>query len=173
VFISFERFLATNYPLKHRSIFSEKAVKIGIFAIWIIVTIQCGVVFLTTRFVYIEEFYHCMLDLENSKEMASMVLHLGYLLPLLILICRNVLIIKAVLKSRRFVLEHAAASQRNNFGFCKQHRASLLTITIVVVFLILWTPYFIVGSSLAFEIVSLPKEFISASLLHGNCKCIS
>ena len=101
VFISFERFLATNYPLKHRSIFSKKAVKIGLLVIWIFVTIQCGVVFLTTRYVYIEEFYHCMLDVENSKEMALMVFHLGYLLSLLILICCNVLIMKAVLKSRR------------------------------------------------------------------------
>jgi hypothetical protein len=101
LFIRFERFLATNYPLKHRSIFSKKAVKIGLLVIWIFVTIQCGVVFLTPRYVYIEEFYHCMLDVENSKEMALMVFHLGYLLPLLILICCNVLIMKAVLKSRR------------------------------------------------------------------------
>ena len=165
VFISFERFLATNYPMKHRSFFTKEVVKIGILVIWVFVTIQCGVVFLTTRYVYIEEFYHCILDFGNSKEAPLMVFHLAYLLPLLILICCNVLIVKAVLKSRRFASEHSAASQRNNVGFCKEHQASLLTITIIVVFLILWTPYCIAASSLAFEIFSLPKEFMFASLL--------
>ena len=165
VFISFERFLATNYPLKHRSIFTTNAVKIGLLVIWLIPTALCGATFLTPRYVHIENFHHCMLDMENSKEATMVLIHLGYFVPLLILVCCNVLIIKAVLKSRRFASEHAAASQRNKVGFCKEHQASLLTITIIVVFLFLWSPYFIVASSLAFKIYSLPKKVMYASLL--------
>ena len=106
-----------------------------------------------------------MLDMDNSKEATMVMIHLGYFVPLLILVCCNVLIIKAVLKSRRFASEHAADSQRNNVGFCKEHQASLLTITIIVVFLFLWMPYFIAASSLASKIFSLPKQFIYASFL--------
>ena len=164
VFISFERFLATNYPLKHRTIFTKKAVKIGLLVVWLFGIVLCGVFFTTGRYMYIKEFDHCMVDVRKKKQWLVVVC-LGFPLPLVILLCCNVFIVKAVLKSKRFVSEHSAASPRKNVGFCKEHRTSLLATTIIGMFILLWSPYFIAASSLTFEIFSLPKKFVSTSLL--------
>jgi hypothetical protein len=67
VFISFERFLATNYPLKHRTIFTKKAVKIGLLVVWLFAIVLCGVFFTTGRYMYIKEFDHCMVDVRKKK----------------------------------------------------------------------------------------------------------
>lgn len=164
-FVSVERFLATNYPLRHRSIFTRKVVKIGLLFIWIFSTLVCVVSFITERFVYIEKFYHCMLDWENSKEFALVLFGLAYVFPLLSLLCCNVLIIKAVWKSRRFMSAHTSGSSRNGAGFFKGHRTTLLTVAVIVAFILLWTPYFTGGSSLTLKFFSLPKEFMSTAFL--------
>lgn len=165
VLVSVERFLATNYPLKHRSIFTKKVVKISLLLIWIFSAIFCGISFIVEKYVYIEKFYHCMLDWENSKEVALVMLALVFIFPFLILLCCNVLIIKAIWKRRRFISTHASATSHIGAGFSKEHRTTLLTIAVIIAFLFLWTPYTSAGFSLASGFFSLNEEFMSAALL--------
>ena len=53
VFVSIERFLATNYPLKHRSAFTKKTVKIGFLVIWIFSAALCSATIITGRGLFI------------------------------------------------------------------------------------------------------------------------
>ena len=164
VFISLERFLATSYPLKHRSKFTKTTVKIVISVIWLFSTIVCCCTIITGRYIYMENFFHCVLDWGSSKVMTLVLTQIYFTLPLLLLVCFNVFIVKAVLKSRRFLSRHAAATPPI-VGFFKEHQTSLLTVAIIAVFLILWTPYFFACCSLALKHFRLLKEFMSAALL--------
>ena len=166
VFVSIERFLATNYPLKHRSAFTKKTVKIGLLDIWIFTAALCSATFISVKkSVYSEEFYHCMLDWESILEVSLVVLVFGIILPFLTLVCCNVLVLRAIWKSRRFISEHTAASPQRDVGFWKEHRTTFLTIAMILAFLIFWMPYCSAGASLAFRTFSLPKEVMLASLM--------
>ena len=166
VFVSVERFLATNYPLKHRSAFTKKTVKIGLLVIWIFSAALSCITFITVKKpVYVEEFYHCILDWERISEVSVVMLVFGIILPFLTLVCCNVLILRAIWKSRRFISENTAASPQRNVGFWKEHRTTFLTIAMIMAFLLLWMPYSVAGVSLALGTFSLPKEVMLASLM--------
>lgn len=95
VFISLERFLATSYPLNHRSKFTKTTVKIVISVIWLFSTIACCCTIITGRYIYMENFFHCILDWGDSKVMTLVLTQFFFTLPLLLLVCFNVFIIKA------------------------------------------------------------------------------
>ena len=164
VFISFERFFATSYPLYHRSMFTKTTVKIGVSVIWLFCTTVCCITAITGRYIYIEGFFHCIFDWGDNKVVTMVLTQLYFTLPLLVLVCCNVLIIKAVVKSKKFLSRHAAAPP-SNVGFFKENQTSLLTIAVIVVFLMLFTPYILACHSLAFKGFSLPKKMMSAALL--------
>ena len=124
----------------------------------------CALGLIRKRYLYLANFYHCILDWKNSKVVLLAFGQLAFFLPWLVLVLCNAFILKAVLKSRRFLSEHAAASSRN-VGLVKQHRTSVLTITIIVVFLLQWLPYCVAGLSLAVQVFSLPKEFMFFAFL--------
>ena len=166
VFVSIERFLATNYPLKHRSVFTKKTVKIGLLVIWIFSAVLCAFTFIAVKkYVYIENFYHCMIDWESVKEVSFVMLLFAIILPFLTLVSCNVLILRAIWKSRRFISENTAASPQRNVGFWKEHQTTFLTIAMIMAFLLLWMPYSVAGASLALGTFSLPKEVMLASLM--------
>ena len=57
--VSIKRYMATNYPIKHRRRFNTKLVKVTLASIWCWSTLLAAFPFLTSRYVYTEKFFHC------------------------------------------------------------------------------------------------------------------
>ncbi|XP_028405298.1 melanopsin-like [Dendronephthya gigantea] len=169
VFVSVERFVATNYPLKHRQVFNTKLVRIGVSIIWIWSGLLCGLPFVLTRYVYIEGFFHCSIDWSDNMAFTIIFLTCAYLLPVLTLIFCNIYIFRAVRISQRSRASYLNSQDRRisntKLWFARDRKASFCIIVIVATFVICWTPYAIASLEIFLGSHVLPARFMSAAVL--------
>ena len=140
-FISIERFLATNYPLKHRHYFDLKLVKAALTVIWCWSALLSVFPFFTTKYVFLRKFFHCSADWAKdlSTTLTLAILCIGS--PLAILVYCNFHIVLALRKSRYIQTSQLVNSNTSNSRHQRERQMSILTITVVVTFAICWAPY--------------------------------
>ena len=168
VFVSIERFLATNYPLRHRNAFDGKAVKYGLVTVWIWSGILCAIAFGISRYTYIDSFFHCIPDWGNSLLYTLGILFSGNVIPLVILIYCNVRVLKIIhMRTRKIQTnpESAGSIQTQNTHHQRERRVSFIIIAVITVFFLCWTPYSTAMICLAVDGCALPKDFMSAAVV--------
>ena len=171
-FISIERYMATNYPIKHRHRFNVKLIKIVLPSIWCWSALLSAFPFLTSKYVYIEKFLHCSPDWTNDLAATLVYVILGFALPQIILIYCNIHVLRAIRKNRE--IRTATAS----FGSIhtrihRERQISIITVVVVVTFLICWAPYCTAMVCLASGKCNLPKYFmvVALNLTNFNSCC--
>ncbi|XP_028414764.1 somatostatin receptor type 4-like [Dendronephthya gigantea] len=157
VFISIERFMATNHPVRHRLVFNKRTIQIGISIIWIWSGFLCGLPFALSRYVYVKEYFHCMVDWSGSMTCTILFFICAYCLPVLTLTFCNIFVLRAARIGHR---SRTSPSNSQN-----SNRASFFIVVIVVTFVICWTPYASGGIIVLLRNNSLPREFMSAAVL--------
>ena len=171
VFVSIERFMATNLPVRHRLVFSTKLIQIGVSIIWILSGFLCGLPFSISRYVYVKEYFHCMVDWSANLACTIIFFILVYCFPVLTLTFCNAFVLRAARIGQR---SRATASLSNSgnsqssvpkLRFTRERRASFCIIVIVATFVICWTPYAIGALLVSLGNSNLPKKFMSAAVL--------
>ena len=168
-FISIERFMATNYPMRHRRYFDLKLTKVVLAVIWCWSAILSAFPFLTTKYVFLKKFFHCSPDWAKDLTTTLTLAILGIGTPLAILIYCNFHIVHALRKSRQI---HA---NRDNFNsrYKRERQMSVLTITVVVTFAICWSPYCAAMVCLARGNCGFSENFmllaLMLSILNSSC----
>ena len=139
-FISIERFLATNYPLKHRRYFDLRLIKVVLTVIWFWSALLSMFPFFATKYVFLKRFFHCSPDWTKDLSTTLTLATLGIGSPLAILVYCNFHIVLALRKSRYI---HTSQSNRNisDSRHQRERQMSVLTLTVVVTFAICWAPY--------------------------------
>ena len=139
-FISIERFLATNYPLKHRRYFDLRLVKVVLTVIWFWSALLSMFPFFTTKYVFLKRFFHCSADWAKDLSTTLTLAILGIGSSLAILVYCNFHIVLALRKSR-YIQTSQVNSNISNSRYQRERQMSILTITVVVTFAICWVPY--------------------------------
>ena len=167
VFVSIERFLATNYPLKHRNSFGVKAVKYGLAVIWISSGALCVLTFGISKYTYMKSFFHCIPDWGNSLSYTLTVLFSANVIPLAILLYCNMRVLKVIHKRKQIQTKKETRESRKTQNSDNQREkiVSLIIIAIITVFIVCWSPYCIAMMCLAVDGCRLPKEFMSAAVV--------
>lgn len=175
VFVSFERFLATNFPVQHRRRFTKTCVKNGLALIWICDIFLTTLPFVVAKYTYLETFHHCVNDWSENKASSFVYFTISYVVPLLVILFCNFYILRA---TRRVGAIHASSNStenktKNNIRIRRERWASFVVGTIVLAFIICWTPYTIAALCFQVENCNLPKEFMAAAVMiagvNGSC----
>jgi hypothetical protein len=167
VFVSIERFLATNYPVKHRNAFRMKQVKYGFAVIWISSVLLCVLTLRISRYTYIKSFFHCISDWGDDLSYTLAMLFTGNLVPLAVLLYCNMRVLRVIHKRKRIETtpENARSIKTQNANQEREKRVSLIIIAVICVFVFCWTPYSIASTCLAVDGCALPEEFMSAGVV--------
>ena len=170
VFVSIERYMATNFPLKHRHVFTTKLVQIGVSVIWIWSGVLCALPFALSRYMYVEKYFHCMVDWSANGTCTIIFFIFAYSLPLLTIIYCNIYIFRAARNGQRSRRSRHSISRndetsKHNLRFLREYKVSLFIVVIVATFIICWTPYAIGGLVLFVDRHNLPRRFMSAAVL--------
>ena len=166
VFISIERYMATNFPIKHRNLLSIKRIKITLGFIWLWSAFLCILPLKTSRFANIPNFFHCSVDWAYHLPITLSYLTVVILVPHLILVYCNIRVFQAT-RSMRKVSVFLSAPSRYSKGIqqCREHRITVVTFMVTITFLVCWMPYCIATICLASGKSDLPKEFTSVALM--------
>ena len=171
-FISIERFMATNYPIKHRRYFDLKLVKVVLAIIWCWSAILSAFPFLTTKYVFLKRFFHCSPDWAKNLATTLTLVILGIGSPLVILIYCNFHIVYALRQSRQI---HTNNTNRDisNARYKRERQMSVLTFVVVVTFAICWAPYSAAMLCLARGNCGFSEDFmflaLMLSILNSSC----
>lgn len=174
-FISIERFMATNYPIKHRRYFDNKLVRVVLGVIWCWSAMLSALPSFTAKYVFLKTFFHCSPDWANDLGTTLTLAVVGIGAPLVILSYCNYHIVHALRKSRQIHTNYAN-SHIANLRYQRERQMSLLTITVVVTFAICWTPYCVAMLCLARGKCGFPEDFmllaLMLSILNSSCNPI-
>jgi hypothetical protein len=167
VFVSIERFLATNYPLKHRNSFGEKVVKYGLAVIWMWSGVVCVLTFGISRYTYLKSFFHCIPDWGDSLSYTLAILFSGNVIPLAILIYCNTRVLKIIHKRKQIqtMSKLQGSTKSHTADHQREKRVSMIIIAVISLFIFCWTPYSIAITCLAVDGCTLPQEFMSAAVV--------
>jgi hypothetical protein len=167
VFVSIERFLATNYPLKYRNSFGVKIVKYGLVLIWVWSGVLCVLAFGISRYTYLEKFFHCIPNWSDSLIYTLGILLFGNVIPLVILIYCNARVLKIIQRRKKIQVtpESGRYLKTENAFHQRERRVSLIIVAVISVFFLCWTPYSAAMICLAIDGCELPKEFMSAAVV--------
>lgn len=138
-FISIERYVATNYPIKHRHGFNFKLMKIVLVFIWCWSILLSTFPLFTTKYIYIEKFFHCSPDWANNLGTTLTIVILGFALPQIILVYCNVHVVRAIHKNRNVHARSISNSSQQRHQ--RERQMCIITVVVVVTFSICWAPY--------------------------------
>ena len=166
VFISIERYIATNFPIKHRNLLSIKRIKITLGIIWLWSAFLCILPLKTTRFANLPNFFHCSVDWAYHLPTTLSYLIVVIIVPHLILVYSNIRVFQAT-RSMRKVSVFLSTPSRYSKGIqqCRERRITVVTFMVTITFFVCWMPYCIVTICLASGKSNLPQEFTSVALL--------
>ena len=173
-FISVERYMAINYPMKHRRFFDSKLVKVVLIAIWCWSAALSAFPFLKTKYIFLKTFFHCSPDWSKDLGTTLTLASLGIGSPLATLIYCNFHIVRALRKSRQIHTNHFNTSQQRSIARYQRERTmSILTITVVITFTVCWAPYCAAMLCLASEKCTFSENFmflaLILSILNSSC----
>lgn len=168
-FISVERFLAINYPFKHRQWFDTKLTVKCLLSIWLFCAVLTFVPVYTSGYGHIEGFYHCALEWWDDKLTTFILVIFQNVFIVMILVYCNVNILKTVRKRR------SIGPMTRDLRFHKERKTSVMVTMVIATYCICFTPYcsilycFLIANECAF-----PDAFawIALLLLRLNC-CVN
>ena len=167
VFVSIERYMATNYPLKHRVMFNHKFVRTSLVAVWCLSALESALPFATSRYAYVEEFLRCVVDWNESVPTTLAYLVSGIILPLAILIYCNVHILRAIV-NRPVTLGRELSARLK-----AEREMSILVVVVIGTFFVCWVPYSVAMICLLKGKCFLPQRFmwVAAAMASCNSAC--
>ena len=175
-FASIERFMATNYPLKHRHMFHIGLVKRTLGLIWCWSALLSVLPFVTSGYVYIRKFFHCTVDWATELSITIVYLIVGNVIPLITLVYCNAYVLLAIRKGREkrsSYLSSSSIQKIQKIIYLRERRISFLILTVIATFTVCWAPYCVAMICLVSRNCFLPPEFMSAAaaLTAANCCC--
>ena len=167
VFISIERYMATNFPIKHRNLLSIKRIKITLGFIWLWSAFLCILPLKTSRFANIPNFFHCSVDWAYHLPTTLSYLTVVILVPHLILVYCNIRVFQATRSMRKVRAVFISTPSRYSQEIQQrvENRITVVMFMVTITFFVCWVPYGIVTICLASGKTNLPKEFTSVALL--------
>ena len=174
VFVSIERFMATNYPLKHRYLFDTKLLKSTLVFIWFWSLLLCIVPLTTSSYGYSEKFFHCTVDWKNNLPTTLVLLVLGFFLPFTIIAYCNFHILRAMRKRPAYGISVSASNiSAEKIRREKERQMSILVLTVIVTFMIFFTPYGVAMICVLNGNCTFPSQFMAnaSNLVASNSFC--
>ena len=172
VFVSIERFLATNFPFQHRQYFTMTTVKCGLAFIWMSGIFMCLFPFAVSKYVYLEKFHHCVKDWSNNRTSSFVYFAFSYLIPLVIILFCNLFFLRSIRRSTSIDTNKT----KNSIKFRQERWACFVVVTIILAFIFCWTAYAIAALCFQIEKCNLPKEFMLTAIMlagaNGSCNPI-
>lgn len=153
VFVSIERYVATNYPFQHRYKFTVQLIKTVLICIWFISALESALPFIASRYVYIKEISQCVVDWTENISTTLAYIIFGIVLPLLALLYCNLHVLRACKRNRETI--RGAISVRLR----RERQISIIIITVILIFLVCWTPYSVVMICLSTGKCAFPQVF--------------
>lgn len=172
-FVSVERYMATKHPIRHRNIFGTKLVKYTLMSIWLWSSFLSLLPFVTSKYAYMKNFFHCSVDWADNLPTTSVYVVL-ILLPLIILAYCNICILQTTRNRPRVGDIQSPSSQlHERIRIQRERRISVLMILLVGACFMCWTPYCVAMIFLASGEFVPPKEFmmVAVELPALNCVC--
>ena len=169
-FVSIERFLATNFPLQHRRFFTMTAVKCGLAFIWMSGIFMSLLPFGVAKYSYLERFVHCVKDWSNNRTSSFIYFTFSYTIPLFTILFCNMFILRSIRRGVKSIDRNKTA---NSIKRRQERWACFVVVTIILAFIVCWTPYAIAGLCFQIEKCNPPKEFMSTAVMlagaNGSC----
>ncbi len=168
-FVSVERFVAINFPFKHRQWFDTRLIVFCITFIWLLSGIITFFPVFTSGYVHIEKFYHCGIDWWNDKLTTVIIITFQNVFIFVILVYCNINILQTVRK-RPSLGSTTDASEHMRVQM--ERRISALVATVIVTYLICFTPYCsILYCFLITDQCKFSHEFLWLALLLIRINC--
>jgi len=190
--MSLDRCLAIRHPVRYRNIRTTKYVRIVVIIIWLIsflLTIPLLFVRSTSTMEIIEgEFLtYCLEDWQNNlhRQIYDIILFvLLFIIPGTTLLVAYFLMGKKLWVPNRKLSAERPITRRNGRTSSERERSlrnltlnrrrlAKLCIAIAIVFIVCWTPYFIVNTYLDFQSDINDLDILSYTLLIGHVHCVT
>ena len=167
-FVSFERFLATNYPFKHRQWFTTKVILFGVAFVWLWCAVFTVYPVFTAGYGYDDKFLHCGVKWRSSKLNIVIFIFFHGVLPTTVLIYCNLKIVQAV----RMRTSVASSSSSGTFRIQREKRVTKTVIIVISAVLICFVPYTVVLYCYAItDNCGFSSEYVATSLWLIRCNC--
>ena len=167
VFVSIERFMATNYPVRHRHLFDTKFVKVILILIWSWSLLLCIISLATIRYGYVEKPFHCTIDYENNLPVVVVFFAVGYALPFTVLVYCNISVLRAM--RRRRGIGNTTSARLDNLAekirIQRERRISVVLITVIITFAVFFMPYCVVMFCQLSEDCTFSPEFMWTAMM--------
>ena len=168
-FVSFERFMATNYPFKHRRWFTTKIILCGVAFVWFWCTVFTVYPIFTTGYGYDEKLLHCAVKWRSSKLNTVIFIVFQAILPSLVLLYCNVKIVQAVRKRTSIGLSTSSGTSRNE----REKRVTKTVAIVISAVLVCFVPYTAILYCYAItDYCGFSSEYVATSLWLIRCNCI-
>jgi hypothetical protein len=168
-FVSFERFMATNYPFKHRQWFTTKVILVGIVFVWLWCAVFTVIPIFTTGYGYDYKLLHCGVKWRSNKLNIVIFILFHGILPTSVLIYCNFKIVQAV----RMGASVGSSTSSETFRIQREKRVTKTVIMIISAVLICFVPY--TSILYCFTITDkcgFPSEYVATSLWLVRCNCV-
>ena len=167
-FVSAERFLATNYPLKHLRYITAKAVGTTVVLIWLWSSIIAIYPILTSRYGYIEDFFHCTVDWNNDLPTSVAFIAIGNALPLLIVVyCKHQVLNAA--KGSAIGTRNSTSLERMRMQ--QERQISVVISVIIISFMAFNSPYIVSICCALIENCNLSPEYVWSAVVVAGFSC--
>ncbi|XP_028415370.1 melatonin receptor type 1A-like [Dendronephthya gigantea] len=168
-FVSIERFMATNYPFKHRQWFTTKLILVIVALIWLWCVVFAIYPFFTSGYDHDYKFLHCTVKWRSDKVNIILFVLFHGLFPSVALIYCNLKIMQAV-RNRSSVA--SSASSTGTFRMRREKRVTKTVIIVILAVLICFLPYSSILYCLAItDSCEFPPEYVALSLWLIRCNC--
>ena len=170
-FVSFERFMATNYPFKHREWFTRKSILAGVAFVWLWCTFFSVYPIFTTGYIYDGTLLHCGVNWRSSTLNIVVFLLFHSIFPTAVLLYCNFKIAQVIRKS---ALSVGSPTSLNTFRVQREKRVTKTVTLVISTVLICFVPYTTIVYCFAItENCALPTEYIATSVWLIRCNCIA
>jgi hypothetical protein len=167
-FVSFERFMATNYPFKHRLWFTTKRILFGVVFVWLWCAVFTVYPAFTAGYGYDDKFLHCGVKWRSSKLSIAVFIFFHGILPSSVLIYCNLKIVQAV----RMRASVGQSSFSGTFRIQREKRVTKTVIIVISAVLICFVPYTAVLYCYAItDNCGFSSEYVATSLWLVRCNC--
>ena len=159
-FVSVERYMATNYPVKHRIKFNTKLVKIVLLLIWFCGALLSALSFAFSEYVYLRLFFHCSINWTKNLP-TTLVYLIVILLPLVILAYCNIYTLRAMWNRTRSGASNSTSLKNlEKIRLKREYRFCVIIIVLIITCFVCWVPYCLAMVSLASGEITLPETFM-------------
>lgn len=164
-FVSIERYMATNHPVRHRNMFHAKLIKITVFFIWLSSAFMSALPYATSKYAYMKSFFHCGVDWAEDLP-TTIVFAVVVLSSLITLAFCNIYTLRATTKRPRVGASNSNASQNYaSIRLQRERRILVILIAMIATSFLCLTPYCVAMLYLAIRQSGLPRIFMGITMM--------